>query len=113
MTKLTSHSIFPGCLPNILDPELNFGLDELLNGKEIGFLCISLAVVADILFVNAVEQSEPIKFVISCNVGLGFSIKLVHFSVKRFTFSIGKVRVMLIDSFSRPKNSSFLGCRQY
>ena len=40
------------CLPTILVPELNFGSDELLNGKEIAFLYIPLAVVADILFVK-------------------------------------------------------------
>ena len=52
MTKLTSHLIFLGCLPTILVPELNFGSDELLSGKEVAFLCIPLAVVTDILFVK-------------------------------------------------------------
>ena len=52
MTKLTSHLIFLGCLPTILVPKLNFGSDELLSGKKISFLCIPLAVVADILFVK-------------------------------------------------------------
>ena len=33
-------------------PELNFGSDELLSGKEISFLYIPLAVAADILFLK-------------------------------------------------------------
>ena len=44
--------IFLGCLPTILVPKLNFGSDQLLSGKKIAFLCIPLAVVADILFVK-------------------------------------------------------------
>ena len=90
MTKLTSYLIFLGCLSTILVPELNFGLDELLNGKEIVSICIHLytplAVIADIfLFKNAgitacaVEQSKPIKLVISHNVGFRFSIKFLYF----------------------------------
>ena len=52
MTKLASHLIFLGCLLTILLPELNFGSDELLSGKEIAFSYIPLAIVADILFVK-------------------------------------------------------------
>ena len=44
--------IFLGSLPTTFVPELNFGSDELLSGKEIAFLYIPLAVVADILFVK-------------------------------------------------------------
>ena len=59
MTKLTSYLIFLGCLSTILVPELNFGLDELLNGKEIVSICIHLytplAVIADIFLLKMLE----------------------------------------------------------
>ena len=60
-----------------------------------------------LLLFQVVEQSEPIKLVISHNASLLFSIKFLHFWVKLFTFSIGRVRVMLTESICRPKNSSF------
>ena len=52
MTKLSSDLIFLGCLPTILVPKLNFDPDKLFSNKEIAFLVIPLAVVADILFVK-------------------------------------------------------------
>ena len=78
MTKLTSYLIFLGFL---LVPELNFGSDELLNGKDIlhllllqSFLCKNA-----VITVCADKQSKPMKLVIFHSVGFGFSIKFLNF----------------------------------